>query len=199
MIHRVFHEAKENAPSIIFIDDSDVIFESGQEHGLYRYLLTMLDGLESKSAARVCVMMTAMDVGNLPPALVRSGRVELWLEMRLPDEEARLSILQQLVAALPPPLRLRDLTDLVDATKGFTGADLKRVIEDGKALYAFDRATGQSLKPVAEYFLDSVETVRDNKARYNEAEARARANRPPRPPWFDVFHGAIAYASDGED
>ncbi len=89
MIHRVFQEAKENAPSIIFIDDSDVIFESGQEHGLYRYLLTMLDGLESKSAARVCVMMTAMDVGNLPPALVRSGRVELWLEMRLPDESAQ--------------------------------------------------------------------------------------------------------------
>jgi SpoVK/Ycf46/Vps4 family AAA+-type ATPase len=48
IIHRVFHEAKENAPSVIFIDDSDVIFESGQEHGLYFYLLTMLDGLESK-------------------------------------------------------------------------------------------------------------------------------------------------------
>ena len=46
----------------------------------------MLDGLESKSAGRVCVMMTAMDVGNLPPALIRSGRIELWLEMRLPDE-----------------------------------------------------------------------------------------------------------------
>ncbi len=26
-------------------------------------------------------MMTAMDVGNLPPALIRSGRIELWLEM----------------------------------------------------------------------------------------------------------------------
>ena len=50
MISHVFHEAKENAPSIIFIDDSDVIFESGQEHGLYRYLLTMLDGLERSRA-----------------------------------------------------------------------------------------------------------------------------------------------------
>ncbi len=73
MIHRVFHEAKENAPSIIFIDDCDVIFEGGQEFGLYRYLLTMLDGLEGKSSTRVCVMLTAMDVGSLPPALVRSG------------------------------------------------------------------------------------------------------------------------------
>jgi hypothetical protein len=198
MIHRIFHEAKENAPSIIFIDDSDVIFESGQEHGLYRYLLTMLDGLESKSAARVCVMMTAMDVGNLPPALVRSGRVELWLEMRLPDEDARSSILGQLIEAMPAALRVADLAQLVEATRGFTGADLKRVVEDGKALYAFDRATGRPPKPTTEYFLDAVETVRDNKARY--ADAEARANRPPRPPWFDVFHGAMMAAStDGLD
>ncbi len=71
-------------PSVVFIDDSDVIFESGKEHGLYRYLLTKLDGLRARLPGRVCVMLTAMDVGNIPPALVRSGRIELWLEMRLP-------------------------------------------------------------------------------------------------------------------
>jgi hypothetical protein len=200
LIHRVFQEAKENAPSIIFIDDSDVIFESGQEHGLYRYLLTMLDGLESKSAGRVCLMMTAMDVGNLPPALVRSGRVELWLEMHLPDEQARQSILNQLIAALPKPLQGVDTVELVDATKGYTGADLKRVIEDGKALYAFDRATNRPPKPAAEYFLDAVHTVQKNKAHYAQAEARARAQRPARPPWFDVMHGAMAAANyDGDE
>ena len=143
MIHRVFHEAKENAPSIIFIDDSDVIFESGQEHGLYRYLLTMLDGLESESAARVCVMMTAMDVGNLPPALVRSGRIELWLEMRLPDEAARLSILGQLVAALPASLRAAGpAAGSSRPPRASPAPTSSESIEDGKALYAFDRATG---------------------------------------------------------
>jgi hypothetical protein len=63
-VQQVFEAAKQNAPSIIFIDDSDAIVESGEELGLYRYLLTMLDGLESESAGRVCVMMTAMDIGN---------------------------------------------------------------------------------------------------------------------------------------
>ena len=198
MIHRVFHEAKENAPAIIFIDDSDVIFESGQEHGLYRYLLTMLDGLESKSAARVCVMMTAMDVGNLPPALIRSGPVELWLEMTLPDESARLAILGQLVATLPQVLRGLDLEQLTAAAEGFTGADLKRVIDDGKALYAFYRATGQSLQPITDYFLGAIETVRANKLRYAQAEARARANRPPRPPWFDVSQNMMAFYNTDE-
>jgi len=100
-IHQVFEAAKQNAPAIIFIDDSDVIFETGQETGLYRFLLTMLDGLESTSAGRICLMMTAMDVGNLPPALVRSGRIELWLETRLPDQSARAAILTDRCADLP--------------------------------------------------------------------------------------------------
>jgi transitional endoplasmic reticulum ATPase len=143
----------------------------------------------------------AMDVGNLPPALVRSGRVELWLEMRLPDEDARLSILGQLAESLPASLRSVELARLVPATQRFTGADLKRVVEDGKALYAFDRACGQPLKSITDYFLAAVETVRDNKLKYLQAEARARANRPPRPPWFDVWHGAMAFASgaNGDD
>src|SRR5215813_4369184 len=137
-IHQVFEAAKQHAPAIIFIDDSDAIFESGEELGLYRYLLTMLDGLESESAGRVCVILTAMDVGNLPPALIRSGRIELWLEMRLPDAEARAAILSSHVDRLPPALSDIQVLDLVEATEGFTGADLKRLIEDGKALYAYD-------------------------------------------------------------
>ena len=105
-IHEVFQEAKHNAPSIIFVDDSDAIFESGEELGLYRYLLTMLDGLESESVGQVCVILTAMDVGHLPPALIRSGRIELWLEMRLPDEAARSAAINSekydLDIAFPP-------------------------------------------------------------------------------------------------
>src|SRR4029077_14071762 len=103
-INHIFESAKQNSPSVLFIDDSDAIFESGQELGLYRYLLTMLDGLESASAGRVCVMLTAMNVAALPPALLRSVRVELWLEMQLPDENARLAILGQHLTPLPTPL-----------------------------------------------------------------------------------------------
>jgi transitional endoplasmic reticulum ATPase len=188
-IQQVFDGAKDNAPSVIFIDDSDVIFESGEEMGLYRYLLTMLDGLESESAGQVCVMMTAMDVGNLPPALLRSGRIELWLEMRLPDAEGRAEILRGHVASLPASIGAVDLERLVSATEGVTGADLKRLVEDGKTLYAYDRVQGQPLRPATEYFLAAVETVQANKQKYAEAEARASAQRPSRPPWFGMMPG----------
>jgi ATP-dependent 26S proteasome regulatory subunit len=196
-IHHVFESAKANAPSVLFIDDSDAIFESGEELGLYRYLLTMLDGLESASAGRVCVMLTAMEVGHLPPALLRSGRVELWLEMRLPDEAARAAILGDHLASLPAALGAVDLPRLAAATGGFTGADLKRLAEDGKLLLAGDKSRRQPLRPLTDYFLEAVATVSTNKRRYAEAEARARRQRPLRGPHFD--HVGAVPVEDGED
>jgi DNA replication protein DnaC len=189
-IHHVFESAKQNAPSVIFIDDSDVIFESGEELGLYRYLLTMLDGLESESAGRVCVMMTAMEVSHLPPALIRSGRIELWLEMRLPDAAARARILEQCLASVPGALRQElDLNPVVAASEAFTGADLKRLVEDGKNLLAYDMAQRRPLAPLTTYLAAAVEDLRVNQAQYAQAEARARQQRPARPVYFDKHTG----------
>ena len=185
-IERIFAAAKQNAPSIIFIDDTDVIFESGYESGLYRYLLTMLDGLESEGSGRICVMLTAMNVANLPPALLRSGRVELWLETSLPGTEARAAILRQHLEPAQGVLANVDAAALVAASDGLTGADLKRVVEDGKLLLAYDRSRGLPSLPATTYFLDAITLVQENKERYAEAEAAARRKRPSRPPWFDA-------------
>src|SRR5262249_38976869 len=131
-VHYLFEEAKRNAPSVLFIDDGDVLFTSEDviSFSLYRYLLTLLDGLESNTAGRVCVMIRVMDVARLPPALVRSGRIELWLEMRMPEQEAREAILRRRCAGLNAALADLDLTLLASLTEGFTGADLERLVED---------------------------------------------------------------------
>ena len=178
-IEQVFEAAKDNAPAVIFVDDADAIFQDGEERGLYRYLLTMLDGLESESAGRICVMMTAMNVADLPAALVRSGRVELWLEMKLPTSEARRSIFQELISTLPLELRPPDLEPILAATEGFTGADLKRLVEDTKALVAFDKSQEQQFLEPSEYYLQAVKTVRENKARYAEALAKSKRAEAP--------------------
>jgi len=191
MVAQVFEMAKQNAPSVIFIDDSDVIFENGGEAGLYRYLLTMLDGLQSETAGHVCLMMTAMNISALPPALVRSGRIELWLETRLPNEAGRQAILS--AARLPEALADLDLTALATATDGFTGADLKRLIEDAKLLFAFDKSRGVQPRAASDYFLAAATTVRQNKERYAQAEAAPRSRPVTRPPWFDI---AIAQAAE---
>ncbi len=169
-----FRNAAQNAPCIIFIDDSDVIFESGQEHGMYRFLLTQLDGLESKTAGKVCVIMTAMNVASLPPALVRSGRIELWLETRLPDATARREIVSQHILALPEAFSDVNLDLVVEQTEGLTGADLKALVEDAKVRYAYDRVRELPAQPMTTYFLAAVESVREHKQHYATAEEMLR-------------------------
>ena len=199
-INQVFEAAKENSPSVIFIDDADAIFEDGEERGLYRYLLTMIDGLESESIGRVCVMMTAMDVAHLPPALVRSGRVELWLEMKLPDPQARTQIFSEHLEKLPAEIRNVDVPQLIASTDGFTGADIKRTVEDAKAIYAYDKSRRAELRPVTDYFLSAVEAVRENKAHY--AAAQAHAALRPKNPMAGFMHSFVAShisSGDGDD
>ncbi|HEU4629873.1 MAG TPA: AAA family ATPase [Gemmatimonadaceae bacterium] len=200
-VQQLFEAAKQQAPAVVFIDDSDVLFEGNAETGFYRYLLTLLDGIESESAGRICLVLTAMDVASIPPALVRSGRIELWLEMRLPDEAARAAILADRCASLPPAMGPIDVPQLAAATDGLTGADLKRLVDDGKLLFAYDVARGQPPRVALDYLLAAADVVRGDKARYAEAEARARARRPTRPPYFDVMNrvviGPFAEAGDG--
>jgi len=167
-LEQVFDAARRNAPSVVFIDDSDVIFEGGHSSGVYRYLLTVLDGVESAANEQVCVMMTAMNPGSLPAAMLRSGRVELWLETRLPDMVAREEILRGRMAGLPASLASADTVRLAEAAQGLTGADLKAVVEDAKLLFAHDVSTGTPLRPVEDYFLDAIREVHANHRNYRK-------------------------------
>jgi SpoVK/Ycf46/Vps4 family AAA+-type ATPase len=139
-VRSVFEAAKRNPPAVVFIDDCDLLFEHSGGRGFYRYLLTMLDGLESASAERVFVIVTAMDVNSLPPALLRSGRIELWRETRLPDTAARSAILHERLSHLPPPLGEVDVAAITEAC---------------------------AARPAEEHILEAVETVRDTQRNYS--------------------------------
>jgi SpoVK/Ycf46/Vps4 family AAA+-type ATPase len=168
-LNTIFDHAKRNAPSVIFIDDADLIFENNSK-AFYRYLLTMLDGLESASAERVCVVMTTMEIASIPPAMLRSGRVELWLETRLPDLPARAGILRARLGKLAEPVRSADIALLAEASHGLTGADLKALVEDGKLLFASDRVKCTPPRPIEEYFLEAIRTVRENRRSYRRSK-----------------------------
>jgi len=201
-VDQIFQQAVENAPSIVFIDDSDVIFESGREHGLYRYLLTKLDGLESKSASSVCVILTAMDLGNIPPALVRSGRIELWLETQLPNETARRELLKRLIS---DKLEITDAAawpTIIENTNGMSGADLKRVVQDAKLKMASDIVKLRSVSNFEFYVLGAINSLVESHAAYVAAVQRTFAVNADRPRWFNVhpelFESSMRPHSDDE-
>lgn len=84
--------ARDNAPAIIFIDDCDVLFEHDDT---YRAFLTILDGIETNKRNDVCVILTCMNLRNVPSSLLRGGRLEMALITRLPDRLKIQIILQQ--------------------------------------------------------------------------------------------------------
>ena len=150
-LQQVIKEAKENAPSVLFIDDADVLFRIEHIAGLSRYLLTLLDGLESRTSSEVCVMMTAMDVRPIPEALLRSGRVELWLETKVPNAVNRARILHRWMGTDLPDVGTLDTEALAEMTEGFTPADLRRLVGDAKTLYASDVVSEVPAKDAAAY------------------------------------------------
>ena len=107
-----------------------------------------------------------MNVSSLPAALVRSGRIELWLETRAPDAASRATILSEKLAKLSAPLGRADANVLAAVSQGLTGADLKSAIEDGKLLFAHDIARSKPLRAPEEYFLEAIAAIRANRRSY---------------------------------
>lgn len=168
-VQALFDAAQRNAPSVIFIDDADVILTDPRLAYFGRYLLTQLDGLMNEASGRICVMMTAMDLKGLPLALLRSGRMEVWLEMKVPGADARSGIIKRYVDRLPIKTPKFDMIALGRQTEGFTPADLRRVVADATGHLALDRYSGDEVKPLEAYLNVAVAALRDQKILADEA------------------------------
>lgn len=164
MFDRVLANAQRSSPSVIFIDDADVIFRNGQTVGLARKLLSKLDGLESESQSQVCIVMTAMDVSDMPPALVRSGRVEVWLEMKLPDAARRIEMIRYFAPDFAGDIDAADADRLGAATADFTPADIRGLVGDARAHLAYDRHLAGEVQSFEGYLLLAAGEVAERKA-----------------------------------
>lgn len=167
-IFEVFAQAKAVAPSVVFFDDIDVLLggingltEGARGHDLTRFLLSQMDGLCTTPEAQVIVVMAAADAKFLPPAILRSGRIELWLKTEKPGPRDRKAMLQRYVEKgqaladpdapelLRAPLELDELTNLCD---NLVPADLRRLVSDARNAAAADGAKktgGEYLKEAA--------------------------------------------------
>jgi len=126
-LRRVFQEAQEKAPSIIFIDEIDAIAPKREEVGgeverrVVAQLLALMDGL--KSRGDVIVIGATNVVNMIDPALRRPGRFDREIEIGVPDKRGRLEILQIHTRSMPLDKDV-DLKKLAEITHGYTGADL---------------------------------------------------------------------------
>ncbi|MBQ6548242.1 MAG: CDC48 family AAA ATPase [Candidatus Methanomethylophilaceae archaeon] len=127
-LRKVFKEAEENSPSIIFIDEIDSIAPNRDavtgevERRVVAQLLTLMDGLSSGKGDVVVIAATNRE-DAIDPALRRPGRFDREIEIGIPGRDGRKDILEVHMRGMP-------LTDdvsidkLASMTHGFVGADL---------------------------------------------------------------------------
>ncbi|KAK4479606.1 hypothetical protein RD792_015129 [Penstemon davidsonii] len=134
-VRALYQEARENAPSVVFIDELDAV---GRERGLIKgsggqerdatlnQLLVCLDGFEGRGEVITIASTNRPDI--LDPALVRPGRFDRKIYIPKPGLIGRVEILK--VHARKKPMAPDvDYTAVASMTDGMVGAELANIIE----------------------------------------------------------------------
>ncbi len=131
-IRRLFREARDHAPAIIFIDELDAVGGrrgsdfSGEREQTLNQLLVEMDGFDT--SGELVVMAASNLLEKLDPALLRPGRFDRQVFVSPPDVTGRERILE--VHTRDKPVRDVDLGDVAAQTSGLTGADLANLCNE---------------------------------------------------------------------
>ncbi|MBL7929151.1 MAG: ATP-dependent zinc metalloprotease FtsH [Bacteroidia bacterium] len=161
-VRDLFKQAKEKAPSIIFIDEIDAIgrargkapsFSANDEReSTLNQLLTEMDGFGSNSGVIILAATNRADV--LDRALLRPGRFDRQIYVELPDLNGRKEIFKVHIK----PLKLDDSVDidfLAKQTPGFSGADIANLCNEAALIAARRNKTSIGKQD----FLDAVDRI----------------------------------------
>jgi ATP-dependent metalloprotease FtsH len=161
-VRDLFKQAKEKAPSIIFIDEIDAIGRArgksaaqgsnDERENTLNQLLTEMDGFGTNSGVILMAATNRADI--LDRALLRPGRFDRQIHVDMPDLNERKEIFKVHLK----PLKLDDKVDvefLAKQTPGFSGADIANICNEA-ALIAARRKKKMVEK---EDFIDAVDRV----------------------------------------
>merc|ERR1711939_270929 len=126
-LRKMFAQAEDNSPAIIFIDEIDSIAPKREktngevEKRIVSQLLTLMDGINTR--AQVVVIAATNRPNTVDPALRRFGRFDRELDIGVPDEIGRLEILQIHTRKMKLDEDV-DLEKVAKSTHGYVGADI---------------------------------------------------------------------------
>jgi transitional endoplasmic reticulum ATPase len=165
-LRKIFDEAKEKAPSIIFIDELDSIAPkrgevTGEvERRVVAQLLSLMDGLEGRG--EIIVIGATNRVNDIDPALRRPGRFDREIEIGVPDTDGRYEILLIHTRGMPISKDV-DLRLIAERTHGFVGADVEALAKEAAMLAVREVLPKIDLdKPIPMDILDTIQIKMDH-------------------------------------
>src|SRR5262245_38092185 len=137
-VRRAIAVAESVAPTILWVDEIDKAFAGSQSSGATdggttaRVFATFVTWLSEKTAP-VFVVATANDISQLPPELLRKGRLDEIFFVDLPSREERLEVFRIHLTRRGRDAAKFDLEAFVNASFDFSGAEIEEAINS--ALY----------------------------------------------------------------
>jgi cell division protease FtsH len=141
-VRDMFQIAKKNAPSLIFIDELDSIGRvrgtgvgggHDEREQTLNQILSEIDGFSKQESVIILAATNRPDV--LDPALIRPGRFDRRINLEMPQKPARKKILKVHTSKVKMAEDI-DYDQLAGATVGFSGADLKNLVNEATLLAA---------------------------------------------------------------
>ncbi|MDC0154945.1 CDC48 family AAA ATPase [Nitrosopumilus sp.] len=137
-LREIFKEAREKAPSIIFVDEIDSIAPKREEvtgeveRRVVSQMLSLMDGLEGRG--KVIVIAATNRPNAIDPALRRPGRFDREIEIKVPDKKGRRDILAIHSRNMPLAAEGQELPVNIDkiasVSHGYVGADLEYLCKE---------------------------------------------------------------------
>jgi SpoVK/Ycf46/Vps4 family AAA+-type ATPase len=180
-----FAEARERRPSVLFFDELEALAArrhyGAQDHKA-SMVSTFLNEFDGANASNEGVLVLAAT--NVPwaidSAFRRPGRFDRVLFVPPPDRPARLAILKGLLRDRPVAPGLK-LESLAEGTTGYSGADLRNLVETAVDLAIEESSAGDLIQPVSRRHLDA---------------ARAEV-RPTTAEWLSTARNYVRYGNEG--
>ena len=162
-VREVFRKAKQAAPTVIFFDEIDAIAgarsgndtDSGVTKRVVNQLLTEMDGLEELEDVAIIAATNRPDI--LDAGLMRPGRFDRHIQVKEPDEKARLAIFEVHTKNMPLANDV-NLKKLAKNTDGYVGADIESVCREAAMLALRDDLDASEISN--KYFKQAIEKVK---------------------------------------
>jgi transitional endoplasmic reticulum ATPase len=134
-LHAIFEKARQDAPAVLFFDEIEALggkrqySREGTSAKIVSQFLAEMDGFAQNNQG-VLVLGATNVPWAVDAAFRRPGRFDRVVFIPPPDQEARAGILELLLAERPTAGDI-DVRTLAERTSGFSGADLRELIETG--------------------------------------------------------------------